>query len=214
MSAKKQAADQPQEPTSIRDAGYKFAATGDTIKVFARYVLEQCPNVVESMPDTTRDELREGFQLRKHEITPVQYFKMGDGGKYFPVTEAQYKARDTADTGYVAMSINTAMGYSSQEFGRMRTADPAHYELVKPHRDAFSTYASNKMTSLLREIRSIASEGKTRERAVNKDWDEAVKTAFDTLEKRSKTLKQRGDTRADPVKFLLAKQAFLDKYNA
>lgn len=206
----KQKATVETEPTSMRDAGYRFAGTGDNLRTLARYVFGECPTILDNMPDTVKAELRSGFQLRKHEITPVQNYKLGDGGKFFPLTPEQAKTEQTA----VAMSINVAMSYSSQEFGKMRQADPAKYEIIKPMRDAFSTYASNKMSDLLREIRNIANEGKARARAANKDWDEVLKVTFDSLEAKVKTLKTRGDARADPVKFLLARDAFLAKYNA
>ena len=197
-------------PTSLRDAGYRFAGTGDSLRTLARYVFGECPTILDSTPDNVRDEIRSGFQLRKHEITPAQNYKMGDGGKYIPLTPEQA----TKTEGVVCMTINAAMSYSSQEFGKMRQADPARYEIIKPMRDAFSTYASNKMADLMREIRNIANEGKTRARAANKDWDEVLKSTFDALEAKAKTLKTRGDTRADPVKFLVARDAFLKSYNS
>lgn len=207
MSTKQKADTGPQ---NLRDAGYRFAGTGDNLRTLARWVFGQAPTILDTVPDTVKEELRAGFMLRKHEITPAQAYKMGDGGKYIPLTPEQAKQAQ----GVVEMTINAAMSYSSQEFGKMRQSDPARYEIIKPMRDAFSTYASNKWGDLMREIRNIANEGKPRERAANKDWDDAVKVVFDALEKRAKTLKARGDSRADPVKFILARDAFWAKYNA
>lgn len=206
----KQKPTESTDPSSLRDAGYRFAGTGDNLRSLARYVFGQCPTILDATPDTVKAELRAGFQLRKHEITPAVNYKMGDGGKFIPLTPEQAKTEQAV----VCMSINVAMSYSSQEFGKMRQADPAKYEIIKPMRDAFSTYASNKWSDLMSEIRRISNEGKPRERATNKDWDESVKAMFDTLEAKAKTLKARGDVRADPVKFILARDAFLAKYNA
>ena len=59
----------PPTPTSMQDAGYRFAQSGETMEMIARYVLGQCPSVLEDVPKEVKLALYAGFQLRKHELT-------------------------------------------------------------------------------------------------------------------------------------------------
>ena len=96
----------------------------------------------------------------------------------------------------------------------MRESDPAKHAVLKPLRDAFSTYASNSMSDLLTRIKRIVNEGKTRQRAANKTFTEAMMEAFDAYEKRVRTAHDRKEKDADPVKFRVARDAFWKAYNA
>ena len=194
---------------SMQDAGYRFAQSGETMEAIARYVLGQCPTVLEDVPKEVKSALYAGFQLRKHELTGDKYYKV-DGTTYIPLTGKP--AGD--DKGIVAFNVNVAMSYSPQEFGKMRESDPTKHAVIKPLRDAFSSYASNSMADLLSKIRRIVNEGKTRARAANKDFTEAMNKAFDDFDKRVRTAKDRGDVGADPVKFRVARDAFWRTYNA
>lgn len=195
------------EPVSMSDAGYKAAKTGDSAIAIARWIFGQCPSILDEVPKEIKTGLYAGFQTRKHEITPPQYYRLADGGTYIPAKEGEGE-------GIVCMTINSAMSYSAQEFGKMRESDPAKHAIVKPMRDAFSSYASNNMAALLSHIRRIAAAGQPRQRAANKGFAEAAKTVFDTLDKRVRTAKDRGDLTADPVKFRVAVDAFWKAYNA
>lgn len=196
-------------PRSLKDAAYGFAKAGESSIAKARYIFDQCPGFLDDIPTEVKTELVAGFQLRKHELDGDKYYKLAEGGNYIPLD-----GKPTVETGVVCMNINAAMSYSAQEFGKMRERDPALHGIVKPFRDRFSTYVSNSMADLKTAIRRIANEGKTRERAANKGFREAVTAAFDSLDKRVKTAKDRGDTEADPVKYRVARDAFWKAYNA
>jgi len=153
-----------------------------------------------------KDKLYAGFQLRKHELFGEKHYRLGEGGTYIPLPDA---------TGsMVVMSINAAMAYSSQEFGRLRTVDAALHAVVKGPRDAFSTYASNTLRDLKAAVRALSREGKPRERAANLSFREALEAVFEAYDKRAKTAKDRGDTDADPVRYRVARDAFWKSYNA
>lgn len=194
-------------PSSLKDAGYRFALSGDTSESIARYVLGQCPGIVDGeLSDTVKADLTAGFQLRKHEIEGESFFKLTDG-VYVPVADPK------DSKGLTAMSINVAMSYSQQEFGKLKERDRGLYDIISPLRKKMQTYASNRFADLKTAARRIANEGKPRERAANKDFTNALTVAFDALEKRAKTSKARGDVTADPAKFLTARDAFLKIYN-
>lgn len=196
-------------PRSLKDAAYGFAKSGETSAAKARFIFEQVPGFLDDIPTEVKAELMAGFQLRKHELDGDKYYKLGDGGNYIPLD-----GKPDVQTGVVCMTINAAMSYSPQEFGKMRERDPALHGIVKPFRDRFSTYASDRMGELKLAIRRIANAGKTRERAANKGFREAVNALFDSLDKRVKTAKDRGDTDANPAKYRVARDAFWKAYDA
>lgn len=197
------------EPTSLTDAGYKLALAGETTMTLARYVLAQCPSFLDEVPKEVRSALYAGFQLRKHELTGSQYYKLTSEGALIPLTTVPSDA-----TGIVEMTINSAMSYSQQEFGKMAQTDPQRHAVIKELRKKFSNYAGNAMSDLTARIRQLVNEGKPRERSPNKGFREAMTLVFDTYDKRVKTSKDRGDTEADPLKYRLAVDAFWRTYNA
>lgn len=198
------------EPTSFEDAGYKQARTGEASAGIAAWVLDRCPTFVDDVPKEVKTALYAGFQLRKHELTGEKFYKLGEGGTYIPLDK---KPGDDVQ-GIVCMTINTAMSYSPQEFGKMRESDPAKHAIIRPLRDAFSDYAGNCLRDLKAAVRRKMAAGQPRQRGANKAFCEAMKAAFDTYEKRVKTAKDRGDVEADPLKFKLAVDAFWKAYNA
>lgn len=209
MSSKKQPV-VSTEPASIQDAAYRFALTGETSRKLAQYVLGVCPNFLDNMPSEIRSQLYAGFQLRKHELTEPVHYKMGEGGVFFPLSD-----KPAADAqGIVVMSINVAMSYSQQAFSQLKNSDPALHSIMKPMRDAFSSYASNNLKALKAAIRAVLSADKPRERSANKGFREAMTDAFEVFDKRVKTAKDRGDTEADPLKYRLAVDNFWKTYNA
>jgi hypothetical protein len=195
------------DPASLQDAAYRFALTGETTRSLAQYVMTTCPTFLDDVPKDVKAQLFAGFQTRKHEITPVVHYKLADGGRVFVEVPA-------GTEGATVISINVAMSYTGQEFGAMRERDPAMHAVIKPMRDKFSTYASSNMKTLTGAIRALVNEGRTRERAANKAFREAVNQALDALDKRVRTAKDRGDTEADPVRFRLARDAFWRTYDA
>ena len=192
-------------PSSLKDAAYRFAVTGETTRDLAKWVLDTCPTFLESMPTEVKDELRAGFILRKHEITQPVHYKLSDG-RYIPVS-------DTSIEGLIVISPNVAMSWSQHEFGQLKRTDQALYEIVQPMRDDVSTYISNKMKALESVIRALTNEGKVRQRSVNKGFIEAMEAVFDAYDKRVRTAKDRGDPNANPVKYRSAKDAFWKMYN-
>lgn len=198
------------EPTSFEDAGYKLARTGEVAANIAQFALSRCPTILDEVPKEVKAGLYAGFQLRKHELTGDKYYKLGEGGNYIPLESKP----DDSVKGVVCMTINAAMSYSQQEYGKMRESDPAKHAIIRPLRDAFSDYAGNCLRDLKAAIRKLQNQGKTRERGANKGFREAMSDIFDKYEARVKTAKDRGDAAADPVKFKLAVSAFWKTYDA
>ena len=199
---------QTPEIKSLKDAAYRWATVGESADSVARYVIDVCPGFLDEVPTEIKSELFAGFQLRKHELEGEKFYKLADGGHFIPVEKP---AKDA--TGIVCMTVNAAMSYSAQEFGKLKDKDPAMHGIVKPMRDKFSTYASNSLRDLKAKIKRILTADKPRERAANKGFIESLQAVFDSYEKRCKTAKDRGDNDADLAKYKAAVSAFWRCYN-
>ena len=189
-------------PRSLKDAGYQTAQLGEGRKAIAAYVLEQCPTFLDEVPAETKAELFAGFQLRAHELWGTKTYKVGDTG-----------ALIESPDGNIALDVNVAMAYTGQAFGKLKDENPALHGLLKQWRERFSKYASNCMADLKTACKRIVNESSPRERSANKSFSEAINAMFDALDKRAKVAQGRGDATADPVKFRMARDAFLKAYN-
>lgn len=199
------ATDVPATPVSIRDSGYRFALGSESLETLVRYVIEKAPGFADEVPKAIKEELYSGFQLRKHEIEGDKHYRIAEGGTLIPCPEGE--------TGPVVLNVNYAMSFTPSEFGKLRESDPSKHALIKVLRDDFSTYASNKIGEMKRKAKQIKANGQTRQRAVNKDFTAAMTAAFEVYEKRVKTAHARGETDADPVRYLMARDAFWKTYN-
>ena len=204
MKAKQTPVQSTTSPRSLKDAGYQTACLGEGRKAIAAFVLEQCPTFLDECPKETKDELFAGFQLRAHELWGDKLYRTGDTGALIP--DAQ---------GNVCLNVNVAMAYTAQSYGKLKDENPDLYGLIRALREKFSKYASNCMADLKSACKRILHEDKPRERAANKTFAEAVKTAFDALDKRVKVAQAKAmrDDTADPVRFRLACEAFWKTYN-
>ncbi len=201
MKAKQTAVQAAISPRSLKDAGYQTAQLGEGRKAVAQFVLEQCPGFLDDVPAEVKSELVAGFQLRAHELWGSKTYRNGDTGALI---------EDPA--GGISIDVNVAMAYSGQAFGKMKDENPALHGLLKQWRERFSKYSSNCMADLKTACKRILNESNPRDRSANKAFTEAITTAFDGLDKRSKVAQGRGDTSADPVKFRMAVDAFWKVY--
>lgn len=192
-------------PVSIKDAGYRFAMAGESLESLVRFVMDKHPTFTTEVPSELRAELYLGFQLRKHEHVGDKFYKVTEAGHYLPVPEGT--------EGATVLHVNYAMSFTSNEFGKLREAEPAKHALIKELRDAVSTYSSNKLADMVRMAKRLAANGTVRKRAVNKDIVQAMKDAFEGMDKRVRTAQTRGEADADPVKFRTARDAFWKAYN-
>lgn len=201
-AAKQTPVQQATAPRSLKDAGYQIARVNDSTKLIAQFVVEQCPGFLSEVPAETKSELYAGFQLRYAELHPTETYRVGDTG-----------ALIADPAGNINVDVNVAMAYSGQAFGKMREENPALHGILKGWREDFQKYASNRLADLKRAVKDLQAPG-ARQRAANKDFADAVKDAFESLDKRVKTAQSRSDTTADPVKFRMARDAFWKAYNA
>lgn len=206
MNAKTKGANAPTpEIRNMKDAGYRVAKTRDGKAEAARFVLEQCPDFLDNPTDSVVQELESGYMLRHHENKGDKFYIRGsDTGVMVPC--------EPGTQGATVINVHVAMAYTGQQFGRLKADDPALHGVIGPVREAWSKYKSECMADLKGAIRKIVNNGATRERGANKDFAKALSDMFDTFDTRAKNAQTRGDTTADPVKFRLARDAFMKVY--
>jgi hypothetical protein len=185
--------------TSMKDAGYQSAISGERIDSVARYVYSQCPNFTNEVSDEIKTQLRAGWALRWQELNPAVSYN----DSWVPVENGSY-----------VMSVDVCFSYSQQAFGQLKEADPVKHGVIKGIRDAFNKYASNRMADLKTAVRKVENEGKPKVKAPTKGFIQYIDETFKSVKARAKTAKARGDDSApDEIKLRMAIDAFNNTLN-
>jgi hypothetical protein len=180
--------------TSMKEAGYQSAISGERIDSVARYVYSQCPNFTNEVSDEVKTQLRAGWALRWQELNPAVSYN----DSWIPVENGSY-----------VMTVDVCFSYSQQAFGQLKEADPVKHGVIKGVRDAFNKYASNRMADLKSAVRKVENEGKPKVKAPTKGFTQYIDEMFKSVKARAKTAKARGDDSApDEVKLRMAIDAF------
>ena len=114
MKAKQTVVQAMVSPRSLKDAGYQTAQLGEGRKAVAAFVLDKCPTFLDDVPKEVKDELFAGFQLRAHELWGEKTYRNGDTG-----------ALIEDPSGGITLSVNVAMAYTGQAFGKLKDENPA-----------------------------------------------------------------------------------------
>ena len=199
-------------PSSIKDAGYRFAVIGETASGIARYVMTQAPEFPAEVSTELKADLYAGFMTRAHELWGQDYYTRGESGTLVKAGNSR-DGQAEYPKGSVTISLHYCYSYSQQEFGQLKNKDPQLHGIIKLMREKFSKYASNNLSALKRSAINILNDGKERERGATKSFIDALKEMFDNYDKRVKNAENRGDDSASPVKFRVARDAFWKAYN-
>lgn len=172
---------------SIKDLGYQFSKYHDGIATFADAAKQLIPSIVDGeISDEQMAELKSGIELRYNDLHPAQIYMQEGADNYVPVD----KAVDGKNC--VSIGVHQAMAYTSHEFGKLRKDTPNLHSIVGKVRDAFSQYASTKISRLIASCKPKAE----RTRSVNLAFDEFVEKTKNTMFTRAKNAKAKGDTKA------------------
>lgn len=201
MSAKQKTESVNYVPTSLKDAGYQGAMSGERLASIAGYVMTLQPTIAEEGPTKeTRQGLAEGWTLRYGELHKGQRYTKD----WNPIPEGH----DPVD-GEMLVTVQFALSFTQQEFGKMKGTDPGKYGAVKGLRENFSKYSANRLADLMTAIKRIVASDKPRTRDAAKDYKDWLTATFDTMKARAKTAKARGDaTVPDEAKLRAAIDAF------
>jgi hypothetical protein len=196
------------EFTSVKDLGYKQAATSDTLSKQAAYALEKIPGFPKDIPSESKAELYAGYFLRYSEThPPVTYAVIN--GHYVLATE-EHKANKSVEK--IEAGVDYAFAITAQEFGKLKNTEPEKHALIGGIRDKVQVYCSNKLGDLKRAAAKLQTAGESRTRETI-DFTVSVSKAFDAFTKSVKTKHGKGDTTAKPAHFKLAVDAFWKSYN-
>ena len=211
-------------PTSLKDAGYKLAQAGESIVAVAQYVMQQAPKIQEDLSVNSHKELRadlaEGYKLRAHELWGTDYYIVSkDTGAWLPIGNSldpshvkaleEHKGREVK-----AISVQYVTSISTVDYGRMKTDDPELRKVVQPMREKFTKYEKDRNDSLIGAIKKLIAQakGETRTRT-DVSFVDAVLKQFEAWDKSVQVKEHKGDKTADPVRYRMARDAFLKAYN-
>jgi hypothetical protein len=201
------------EPTSIKDAAYRFARVGETATDLAKFIMEQAPEFPADTSAELKADLYAGFMTRAHELWGQDYYTRGESGTLVKAGNS-LDGKAEYPKGSTTLSLHYCYSFSQQEFGQLKNKDPQLHGLIKLMRDKFSKYASNNLSALKRSASNLLNDGKERERGATKAFTDALKEMFESYDKRVKNAENRGDDSAIPAKFRTARDAFWKVYNA
>jgi hypothetical protein len=187
---------------NLKNAGYSFAVIGDYATNVAKYVFQECPSFLDSIPKEVDAQLTEGFALKAQELrNDAVHIPKRFNNEWIPDPQ-----------GGVEVTIAYAMSFSQQEFGRMRIADPVKHGVIKSVRDAFSKYKNARMTALRNAIKSLNKE--TKPRKENKDYATFISDTMTAILDKAKSVSARNnDATCDQVKTRMAVDAFNKVWN-
>jgi hypothetical protein len=213
-----------QAPNSLKDAGYKLAQAGESLATVAQYVMENAPVSLDDMSVNSHKELRadlaEGYKLRAHELWGIDYYVVSKD------TGAWLKIGNSLDPSYVKaledhkgreikqVNVHYVTSISTVDYGRMKSENPAERAVVQPMREKFTKYEKDRNDSLIGAIKKLIADAKGEKRE-RKDvpFIDAVLKMFDAWDKSVKVKETKGDKSADPLRFRMARDAFLKAYN-
>lgn len=192
---------------SLKDGAYQQATATDNIRTFAVYCLDNIASFPESLPDESKDQLYQGYQLKYAENNPSKTYAVINS-HYVLATDEHVKNEKIEK---IELSVAYVMSYTAQEFGKIKNDNPELHSLIKSLRDAVGSYCSNRKNDLIRIAKKILDEreGKVKTRTANKDFAESVDAMFDSLDTKLRSAMARKDITADEQRFKKAKIAFL-----
>lgn len=214
-----------QQPTSLKDAGYRLAVGGEVISGVASFMVNTYPDFAAEPTVNNHKEIRhdlaEGYKLRAYELWGQSYYIVSkDTGAWLllcntlqagwqaKIEEAQKDKRELK-----IVNVHVATGYSQQEFGRMAKDDPEQHKVIQAVRTKWRGYESNRNSSLESAVRELIREAKGEKKTrTTMNFVESANKVFDAWEKSVKVKQDRGDETADPLKFRMARAAFWKAY--
>ena len=211
MAKSKTAAAFTQTPsfTSLKDSAFQQAGAAQTLESVARYAIEKIEGFPKEVPSEAKDELYEGYRMKFDALNPKRTYAVIND-HYVLATQEHMDAKNVEK---IEIGVAYAFSYSSQEFGKLKSTNPALHGIVAQVRSRFSDYASNKLGDLKRAAKKLLDEqsGKTAQRQTL-DFVESMTKIFSAQEKSVKVKQDRGDTTANALKFKQAVNAFWTTY--
>lgn len=192
---------------SLRDMGYAQAKTGDSLAEQAQFALDNIPGFPADVPAEARAELYSGYQLRFNENRPPVTYAVING--HYTLATGEQLSNTKVEK--IDIGVAYAFSYSSQEFGKLASTNPALHTILKKWRDDVSDYSSNRLRELKNAATKLLNAGKTQQRKTL-DFAESMTKVFEAQAKSVKVKAGRGDSTADEAKYKVAVAAFWKAY--
>ena len=206
--------------TSLTDLGYRQGATRDALQNQARYAIDNIVGFPEEIDDTSKEKIEKGYMLRYNDNYPPKVYGIVDGN-YLDFAnldkDAQSKVKERVEIG-----VDVVFSYTQQEYGKLKSTDPAKYAAFKPWREAFIDYRSGCLNDLKAAARKLLKKKDGVERTANHDFMEYIERfdkegkgkvgILEDIMTRCRNAKKRGDATADPDKLNKAIVAFKSVY--
>lgn len=184
------------DPKSLKDAAYQAARSIEGVESAAKYIRTLCPTFADDQPAEVMEQLDAGWLLRFSELNPVKMFYLTDDGKTW--VELAQGAAAPEKAAKREIGVIFAMSYTPQAYGTLKNTDPSLHAIMKPLRDAFSKYRSNRKGDIIRYIRKAERmESGENPRAATKAFADFVSDTLSNLVTRCKNAKARGDDTAN-----------------
>ena len=189
--------------TSLTDLGYRQGATRDALQNQARYAIDNIVGFPEEIDDASKEKLEKGYMLRYNDNYPAKIYGIVDGNYLDFATlekDAQSKIKEKVEIG-----VDVVFSYTQQEYGKLKSTDPAKYAAFKPWREAFIDYKSGCLNDLKAAARKLLKKKDGTERAANLDFAEYIyrkegtetKGVLEDMLTRCRTASKRKDATAD-----------------
>jgi hypothetical protein len=206
--------------TSLTDLGYRQGATRDALQSQARYAIDNIVGFPEEIDDTSKEKLVKGYMLRYNDNYPAKTYGIVDGN-YLDFAnldkDAQSKVKERVEIG-----VDVVFSYTQQEYGKLKSTDPAKYAAFSPWREGFIDYRSGCLNDLKAAARKLLKKKDGVERTANHDFMEYIERfdkdgkgkigILEDIMTRCRNAKKRGDATADPDKLNKAIVAFKSVY--
>jgi len=188
---------------SLTDLGYRQGATRDALRNQAQFAIDNIAGFPAEIDDTSKGQLERGYMMRFNDNHPAKVYGIVDGN-YLDFAnldkDAQSKVKEKVEIG-----VDVVFSYTQQEYGKLKSTDPAKYAAFKPWRDGFTDYKSGCLSDLKASARKILRKKDGAERAPNLDFAEWIerKDGTDTVGvladmiTRCRTASKRKDATAD-----------------
>lgn len=204
--------------TSLTDLGYRQGMTRDALRNQAQYAIDHIVGFPEEIDDTSKAMLEKGYMMRFNDNHPPKVYGIVDGNYLDFATldkEAQSKIKEKVEIG-----VDVVFSYTQQEYGKLKSTDPAKYAAFKPWRVEFTDYKSGCLSDLKAMARKLLKKADGSTRTANLNFIEYIerkegtdtKGILEDMLTRCRNAKKRGDATADPEKLGRAIVAFKSIY--
>lgn len=200
--------------TSLTDLGYRQGATRDALRNQAQYAIDHIVGFPEEIDDASKGQLEKGYMMRFNDNHPPKTYGIVDGNYLDFATldkDAQSKIKEKVEIG-----VDVVFSYTQQEYGKLKSTDPAKYAAFKPWRVEFTDYKAGCLSDLKAMARKLLKKEDGSTRTANLDFAEYIerkegtdtKGVLEDMLTRCRTANKRKDATADTDRLIKSIAAF------